>query len=125
MYQAARVGPGDRIFFPFSFGPFLGFWLAFEAAHQIGALSVPEVACRGEVRLAMIEKIGATVVCCTPTYALWLAEVSARNDARPLAESSVRVLIVAGEPGSDIASTRERIERVGVHALSIIMACRK
>ena len=111
VYQAARVGPGDRIFFPFSFGPFLGFWLAFEAAHQIGALSVPGGGMSSEVRLAMIEKIGATVVCCTPTYALWLAEVSARNDARPLAESSVRVLIVAGEPGGSIASTRERIER--------------
>ena len=23
---AAHIGPGDRVFFPFSFGPFLGFW---------------------------------------------------------------------------------------------------
>jgi phenylacetate-CoA ligase len=111
VYQAARVGPGDRIFFPFSFGPFLGFWLAFEAAHQIGALSVPGGGMSTEVRLGMIEKIGATVVCCTPTYALWLAEVSARSDARPLTASSVRVLIVAGEPGGSIAATRERIEQ--------------
>jgi phenylacetate-CoA ligase len=111
VYRAARVGPGDRIFFPFSFGPFLGFWLAFEAASQIRALCVPGGGMSSELRLGMIEKIGATVVCCTPTYALWLAEVSARSDARPLAESSVRVLIVAGEPGGSIAATRERIQR--------------
>jgi phenylacetate-CoA ligase len=64
-----------------------------------------------ELRLAMIEKIGATVVCCTPTYALWLAEVAARTSPRPLAGSSVRVLIVAGEPGGSIAATRERIQQ--------------
>jgi phenylacetate-CoA ligase len=111
VFRAARVGSGDRIFFPFSFGPFLGFWLAFEAAYQIGALSIPGGGMSSELRLGMIEKIGATVVCCTPTYALWLAEVSARSDARPLQESSVHVLIVAGEPGGSIAATRERIEQ--------------
>ncbi|MBI2149764.1 MAG: AMP-binding protein, partial [Acidobacteria bacterium] len=111
VYRAARVGSGDRIFFPFSFGPFLGFWLAFEAAPQIGALAVPGGGMSSELRLATIEKIGATVVCCTPTYALWLAEVSAASGARLLAESAVRVLIVAGEPGGSIAATRERIER--------------
>ena len=31
VYRAARVGAGDRVFFPFSFGPFLGFWAGFEA----------------------------------------------------------------------------------------------
>ncbi|HSG71053.1 MAG TPA: phenylacetate--CoA ligase family protein, partial [Planctomycetaceae bacterium] len=31
VFRGARVGQGDRIFFPFSFGPFLGFWSAFEA----------------------------------------------------------------------------------------------
>src|SRR5213078_3385868 len=41
VYRAARVGPGDRIFFAFSFGPFLGFWTAFDAAWQIGAHAIP------------------------------------------------------------------------------------
>ena len=69
-----------------------------------------------QLRLAMIETIEATVVCCTPTYALWLAEVAAQENAsgnkgRLLPESRVRVLIVAGEPGGSIAATRERLER--------------
>jgi phenylacetate-CoA ligase len=112
VYRAARVGPDDRIFFPFSFGPFLGFWLAFEAGCQMGALCVPGGGMSSSLRLAMIETMGATVVCCTPTYALWLAELAAQeNKARLLAESSVRVMIVAGEPGGSIAATRQRIER--------------
>ena len=38
VYRAARVSNEDRIFFPFSFGPFLGFWTGFDAATQILSL---------------------------------------------------------------------------------------
>jgi phenylacetate-CoA ligase len=113
VYRGARVDGRDRIFFPFSFGPFLAFWTAFEAGCQMGAHCVPGGGMSSQLRLAMIETIEPTVLCCTPTYALRLAEVAAENraDHRPLAESSVRVLIVAGEPGGSIPATRERIER--------------
>ena len=113
VYQAARVTPGDRVFFPFSFGPFLGFWAGFEAGCQMELHCVPGGGMSSAIRLAMIEAIGATVVCCTPTYALRLAEISAQErPGRPLAEGTVRVLIVAGEPGGSIPATRERIERL-------------
>ena len=36
IYRGAGVGPGDRIFVAFSFGPFYGFWGAFDAAPQLG-----------------------------------------------------------------------------------------
>ena len=64
-------------------------------------------------RLATIDAVGATVVCCTPTYALRLAEVASeeRKGGRPLSEGSVRVLIVAGEAGGSIPATRQRIEQ--------------
>lgn len=64
------------------------------------------------VRLSMIDAVGATVVCCTPTYALRLAEIAAQDwPERRLADGPVRLLIVAGEPGGSIPATRERIER--------------
>jgi phenylacetate-CoA ligase len=51
-------------------------------------------------------------VCCTPTYALRLAQIAAQERPEPpLATNTVRVLIVAGEPGGSIPATRERIER--------------
>ncbi len=111
VFRAAHVGPGDRIFFPFSFGPFLGFWLAFEAGSRIGAQCVPGGGMSSLLRLRLIETIEASVVCCTPTYALWLAEVAASHgDLKPLTESTVHTLIVAGEPGGSIPATRNRIE---------------
>jgi phenylacetate-CoA ligase len=112
VYRGAQVGIGDRVFFPFSFGPFLGFWAGFEAGHQMGLHCIPGGGMSSQIRLALIESIGATVVCCTPTYALRLAEIAQHeHPLRPLAESTVRVLIVAGEPGGSIPPTRERIER--------------
>jgi phenylacetate-CoA ligase len=110
VYRAARVGPGDRVFFPFSFGPFLGFWAAFDAGSQIGVHCIPGGGMSSALRLSLVEALGVTVVCCTPTYALHLAEVAAA-EARALRESRVRVVIVAGEPGGSIPATRERIER--------------
>jgi phenylacetate-CoA ligase len=112
VYRGARVGAGDRVFFPFSFGPFLGFWAGFEAGHQMGLHCIPGGGMSSQIRLALIESVGATVVCCTPTYALRLAEIAEQErPLRPLSESTVRVLIVAGEPGGSIPPTRERIER--------------
>jgi phenylacetate-CoA ligase len=112
VYRAAHVGPGDRVFFPFSFGPFLGFWAGFEAACQMGLHVIPGGGMSSQMRLGVIDGVGATVVCCTPTYALRLAEVASADPARrPLAESDVRVLIVAGEPGGSIPATRARIEQ--------------
>ena len=40
VYRAARITAEDRFFFPFSFGPFLGFWTAFEAAAGHGCLTL-------------------------------------------------------------------------------------
>ena len=111
VYHAAHIGPGDRVFFPFSFGPFLGFWAGFDAGSQIGVHCIPGGGMSSLVRLATLVDVGATVVCCTPTYALHLAAVAAEEwPAGALARTPVRALIVAGEPGGSIPTTRARIE---------------
>jgi phenylacetate-CoA ligase len=111
VYRAARVDARDRVLFTFSFGPFLGFWTAFDAACQIGAHAIPAGGMSSQQRLALIDAIRPTVLVCTPTYALRLAEV-AREQApsRPLADCSIGTIIVAGEPGGSIRATRQRIE---------------
>lgn len=103
--------PRDRVFFPFSFGPFIGFWSAFEAASRFGALVIPGGGMTSTARLRFLLEQDATVVFATPTYALHLAELAAKEGIN-LAASSVRKLVVAGEPGGTIPSTRKRIEEV-------------
>lgn len=109
IFRLAGLRPDDRIFFPFSFGPFIGFWAAFEGAGRLGNLVIPGGGMSSEARLAMIADTQATVLCCTPTYALRLAEVAAAQGI-DLAASTVRLIVVAGEPGGNIPAVRGRIE---------------
>ena len=109
IFRAAGVSAADRILFAFSFGPFIGFWLAFEAGEALGALSIPGGGLSSAARLRAIFTHDANVLCCTPTYALRLAEV-AKEEGIDLAKSPVRTIVVAGEPGGSIPATRARLE---------------
>jgi phenylacetate-CoA ligase len=107
--NGAGVTSADRVFLPFSFGPFIGFWAAVEGVRQIGAMMIPGGGWDSLQRLRMMRDLEATVVCCTPTYALRLAEI-ARNEHFDIRALPVRALIHAGEPGANVARTKERIE---------------
>lgn len=109
IYAIVGVRAADRLFFPFSFGPFLGFWTAFEGATQVGCLCLPGGSMSSLARLQFLLDNEATVVLCTPTYALHLVEV-ARQHNMDLRRSAVWAILVAGEPGGSIPATRQRIE---------------
>ncbi|MSU36816.1 MAG: phenylacetate--CoA ligase family protein [Pedosphaera sp.] len=104
--RRAGLIAGDRILFAFSFGPFLGFWLAFEAAQQLGCLCFAGGGMSSAQRARVLVENGCTVLCCTPTYALHLAEVLQREKL-DRSRSRVRILIVAGEPGGSLPTTRQ------------------
>ena len=110
IFEAAGVGAGDRVFFPFSFGPFIGFWSGWEGARKVGALSVSGGGQSTEQRLKAIAEYDATVLVCTPTYALHMAAEARRMHLDLANDCSVRVTIHAGEPGASIPSTKRRIE---------------
>jgi phenylacetate-CoA ligase len=110
IFLAAGIGPRDRIFFPFSFGPFLGFWGAFDAAARMGCLAISGGGMRSTARLTTLLDNEVTAVCTTPTYAMHLAEVAA-EERIDLTAGNVRTIIVAGEPGGSIPATRSRIEQ--------------
>ena len=99
----------DRLLFPFSFGPFLGFWAGFEGANRLGNLCIAAGGMSSQARLNLLRENQATVVCCTPTYALRLAEIAAEQNIE-LSQCGVRAILVAGEPGGNIPATRRRIE---------------
>jgi phenylacetate-CoA ligase len=110
IYPAAGVGPADRVFCAFSFGPFIGFWSAFCGAERLGAMVISGGAMTTEQRARAILDLGVTTLCCTPTYALRLAEVG-RQLGLDLAASAVKAVICAGEPGASVPATRELIGR--------------
>lgn len=109
IYRMIGLTSDDRICFPFSFGPFLGFWAAFDGAARLGNLCLAAGGLSSPARLQMILDHQANIVCCTPTYAMRLADAAAELNI-DLARSSVRALVVAGEPGGCMPTTRSRLE---------------
>ncbi len=110
IYRSAGVQAHDRVFFAFSFGPFIGFWSAFSGAERLGALVIPGGAMTTEQRLRTMLELHATVLCSTPTYAIRMAE-AARAAGIDLAASDIRITVHAGEPGASVPATRDLIER--------------
>jgi phenylacetate-CoA ligase len=108
--QKAGITQQDRACFAFSFGPFLGFWLAFEAAGRLGVLSIAGGGMTSAQRARVIREQSCTVLCCTPTYALHLAEAS-RSEGLAPETSTIRLVLVAGEPGGSLPAVRKRLSQ--------------
>jgi phenylacetate-CoA ligase len=107
--DAAELGPGDCVFLAFSFGPFIGFWSAFDAAAARGCLVVPGGGLGTLARLELLRTCQASAVFCTPSYALHMADVATANQI-DVAALNVRKLILSGEPGGSVPAIRGRIE---------------
>ena len=99
----------DRVFLPFSFGPFIGFWAALGGIERIGALMIPGGGRSSKQRLQLMADHGVTAMCCTPTYALRLVEL-AREETFDLSTIPMRTTVHAGEPGASLPAVKARIE---------------
>jgi phenylacetate-CoA ligase len=106
--RAAGVLPTDIAFFAFSFGPHAAFWGLMQGVQEIGALVISGGGWDTAQRVKCIMESQVTVLCCTPTYALRIAEVAKENGIE-LKESSLRLMIVGGEPGALVTSIRNKI----------------
>ncbi len=102
------VRSDDRAFFAFSFAPFIGFWSAYDAVVRRSVLAVPGGGARTLRRLQMIREMDCTVLFATPTYSLHMAAIAEEHDIH-IADTSIRKVILAGEPGGSIPATRRRI----------------
>ncbi|MEX1222941.1 MAG: phenylacetate--CoA ligase family protein [Pirellulales bacterium] len=109
--DAAEITADDTIMMAFSFGPFIGFWSAHDAATQRGCLVLPGGGLSSLARLEMIRHAQATALFCTPSYALHLAEVALQHGMDPR-QSPVRRLVLAGEPGGSVPAIRDKIEAI-------------
>jgi len=109
IFRLAGVRQDDRVYFAFSFGPFIGFWMAFESAARMGCLCIPGGGLSSAARIRMILENNATILCCTPTYGIRLGEV-AGEEKIDLSAGHVKTIIVAGESGGSIPATRARLE---------------
>lgn len=107
--DSARLTSADRVLMAFSFGPFIGFWSAFDAVAAREALCVPSGGLTTLARLELIQSAATNVLFCTPSYALHMAEVATENQIN-VGQLTIDRIVVAGEPGGSIPAIRSSIE---------------
>jgi phenylacetate-CoA ligase len=101
----------DVVFFPFIYGLFVAWWGLQATMEQHGVTIVPGGGQSSETRLKSIVDWGATVVCGTPTYIIYLGEL-AQKMGIDLPGSKVRIVVTAGEPGAQVPATKVLIEKL-------------
>jgi phenylacetate-CoA ligase len=109
--KGAGVTRGDRFLFPFNFGPYTAFWIMYEGAYQLGNLIIPTGGWNSLQRLQCIVENRPTVIPTTPSYALTLAD-TANEHHIDIAGSSVRILMLSGEPGALVSGIRDKLQRL-------------
>jgi phenylacetate-CoA ligase len=107
-YAASGVERGERIVSTYNAGPFVA-GAALAAFDRLGLCHIPVGSGNTERLLTAVDLLKPTVAVMTPSYALHLAEWS-RERGMDLAGSSVRRVMVAGEPGGGEPAMRAKLE---------------
>ena len=102
-YAASGVQPGERIVSTYNAGPFVA-GAALAAFERIGLVHIPIGTGNTERLIRAIETLKPEAVVLTPSYAAHLAE------SHDLRGSSVRRVLVAGEPGGGEPAFRAKLE---------------
>jgi len=107
----------DVVHNAYGYGLFTGGLGAHYGAERLGATVVPMSGGDTRRQIMLIQDFGATAICCTPSYAIYLAEQAAQMGV-DLHETRLRVGFFGAEPWSE--GMRQEIEaRTGLRALDI------
>src|SRR5918996_1024195 len=107
---AYGVRKSDMVMAAFSYGPWIGYWSGFYAAQDLGCLVFPVGGLSTDARIDALLSYPITVLGCTPSYALFLAEHAPRKGVDLAKDTKLRITWHTGEPGASIPATRARIE---------------
>jgi phenylacetate-CoA ligase len=107
-YAASGIGAGDRVVTTYAAGPFAA-GAALAAFERIGVTHVPVGTGNTERLMQAIRQLRPDAAVLTPSYAAYAAEWAAERGI-DLSGSSVRRVLVAGEPGGGEPAFRAQLE---------------
>ena len=121
--RAGGVGPGDVVQNAYGYGLFTGGLGFHYGAEAVGAAVIPVSGGFTERQLVALQDLGSTVLCCTPSYALHLAE-AIEEAGLPASALRLRVGFFGAEPWTEAMrtaiETRLRLMALNVYGLSEI-----
>jgi phenylacetate-CoA ligase len=107
-YAASGVAAGQRIVSTYNAGPFVA-GAALAAFERIGLCHIPVGTGNTDRLMRAVELLRPEAVVLTPSYAAYLVEWAAERSI-DLARSSVRRVLVAGEPGGGEPAFRAKLQ---------------
>lgn len=115
--RAGGVGPPDVVHNAYGYGLFTGGLGFHYGAERVGAAVIPISGGFTDRQLTALRDFGSTVLCCTPSYALYLAE-ALQEAGITLKELRLRVGFFGAEPWTE--GMRDALEaRLNIMALNI------
>jgi len=110
------VRPGDIIQNGFSYGLWIAGMSTHYAARELGCFVIPIGAAMTERQIDYLLNPGSTVLLCTPSYALHIAERLKQRGISP-EDIPLRIGCFGGEGGAEVPATRKKIEEgLGIEA---------
>lgn len=91
------IGPGDVVQVAYGYGLFTGGLGAHDGAAKLGAVQLPTSAGNSQKQIMLMQDMGTAAICCTPSYALHLAEVMEKNKV-DVSKLKLRVGFFGAEP---------------------------
>lgn len=92
------IGPGDVVQVSYGYGLFTGGLGAHDGAAKLGAIQLPTSSGNSEKQIMLMQDFGTTALCCTPSYALHLAECIENSDTVKAENLKLRVGFFGAEP---------------------------
>ena len=115
--RAAGATADDIILNSYGYGLFTGGLGAHYGAERLGAAVIPMSGGQTEKQVQIIADFKPTVITCTPSYSLTLADEMARQGIKP-DKTTLRIGLFGAEPWTN--EMRKEIEaRLGLHAVDI------
>jgi phenylacetate-CoA ligase len=116
-FSGAGVSTEDTVQVTYGYGLFTGGLGAHYGSERLGAMTVPVSGGNTARQISIMKDFGVTVLACTPSYALYIAEVAAESGV-DVRELPLRVGVFGAEPWSD--AMRGRLESaLGIKAFDI------
>ena len=103
------IRPDDSVLICSGYGPHVFAWGVQFGLAKMGVPTIPGGGMTGEMRARIVDRFKPTVICGTTSYALHLGRVMEELGLDPAA-SSVKRMLVGGEPGTGIKNTRDRLQ---------------
>ncbi|MCK5037505.1 MAG: phenylacetate--CoA ligase [Thermoplasmata archaeon] len=117
-YASAGVTKGDIVQNCYGYGLFTGGLGFHYGAERLGATVIPISTGNTKKQLMMMKDMQSTVIACTPSYALYLAEAAEKEGYDPKKDFNIKVGMFGAEPWSEEA--RKRIEdSLGIKAYDV------